>query len=68
MKKLEFLKKKAKADADNLAPDPDGNNMIFGERQQCLNPTLLNARREQLGFNPAKASWFNQCLPGRPKR
>lgn len=68
MKALDFLKKKQQADYDNSIPDPDGNNLIFGERQQCLNPTILNARREQLGFNPAKASWFNQCLPGRTRR
>ena len=45
MKKLDFLKKKQKADADNNAPDPNGNNIIFGVRQQCINPTILNDER-----------------------
>jgi hypothetical protein len=68
MKTLDFLKRKQKADADNTAPDPNGNNIIFGERQQCINPTILNSKRASLGYNPDKASVFNQCLPGRIKR
>lgn len=50
MKAEEFLKKKQQADYDNSLPDPNGNNLIFGKRQQCIIPTLLNAKREKLGY------------------
>jgi hypothetical protein len=50
-----------KAKRDNNIPDINGNNLIFGKRESCINPTLLNQRREQLGYNPEKASIFNKC-------
>lgn len=53
--------KKLQAMLDNSKPDPNGNNLMFGQRQQCINPTILNQRREALGYNPEKASIFNRC-------
>lgn len=67
MKTSDFLLKKAKADYDNNMPDPDGNNMMFGKRQECLNPTLLNAARERLGFRPELQSPFVQCQTKKPR-
>lgn len=68
MKALDFLKKKQRADADNSIPDLDGNNLMFGERQQCINPTILNSRRESLGYIPDRNSAFNQGKPDRFRR
>lgn len=57
--------KMAQAKFDNSKPDAEGNNLMFGVRQKCINPTILNARRERLGYNPKFASAFHQCQPKR---
>lgn len=59
--KEEILQRQLQAKYDNNLPDPNGNNLMFGQRQQCINPTLLNQQRESLGYNPEKASIFNRC-------
>ncbi len=59
--KEELQARAAKAQFDNSLPDPNGNNMLFGQRQECIKPTLLNSMREKLGYNPKYASPFNQC-------
>lgn len=55
--------KLAQARFDNSIPDANGNNLMFGVRTQAINPTILNARRERLGYNPKLASAFYQCQP-----
>jgi len=61
MKSLEFRQKLEKAFNDNFCtpPEPGENKLIFGEREQPLNPTLLNGEREKLGYR--KKSIFDQC-------
>ncbi len=68
MKTLDFLKKKQQADYDNSIPDLNGNNLVFGVRQQCINPTILNSKRESLGYIPDRNSMFNQDKPDRFRR
>lgn len=65
----EILKRKALADSMNFAPPTEGENfLIFGERKECIKPTLLNQAREMLGFNPRHSSMFEQCRAKNPKR
>lgn len=68
MKKHEFLLKKQAADAANFSPPAEGENyMVFGQRKECIKPTLLNQQREKLGWNPNLGSIFNQCQTKRPR-
>lgn len=55
------------ANYDNNSPDTSGNYMVFGERKECLRPTLLNQKREQLGYRPELQSSFHQCVTKRPR-
>lgn len=59
--KQQLEAKMLQAKLDNNSPDPQGNNLVFGKREKCINPTLINQRRESLGYNPEKASIFNKC-------
>ncbi len=61
MKSDEFKKKQEEAYKANFhTPPEEGENFsLFGERQQCIKPTLLNRMRENLGY-PRK-SIFSEC-------
>lgn len=65
--KEEILQRQQQANYDNNSPDTSGNYMVFGEKKECLNPTLLNQKREQLGYRPELQSPFHQCQTKRPR-
>lgn len=67
MKTHEFNQRKLQADLANQSQPEDENYMVFGERKKCINPTLLNQRRERLGYNPKYNSPFYQCQTQRPR-
>lgn len=69
MKTHEFLLRKAEADLANSAPPVEGENyVIFGQRKECITPSLLNQEREKLGYNPKFHSPFYQCQTPKPRR
>lgn len=58
----EILERKRLANVMNFAPPTDNENfMLFGQRARCIRPTVINARRERLGYNPERFSMFEQC-------
>jgi hypothetical protein len=59
--KEEIQQKIEASKRDANLPDIGGNNLVFGKREKCITPNLLNQRRESLGYNPEKASIFNRC-------
>jgi hypothetical protein len=67
MKTRDFLKHKQEVDAMNNQPDPNGNNIIFGVRKECITPNLTNAARERLGYRPELQSAFHQCQTKKPR-